>query len=81
MREEVRRVCKTCRYWELKSEGNLEKSGLCRVKPPKIILWQQNQGERVVKTMWPRTKESDWCGSYEAHFKYREIEGKRWREG
>ena len=48
----MRHRCSTCRWWE--ADITL-RQGLCRYDAPIIT---------ANTSLWPTTKESDWCGQY-----------------
>lgn len=53
--------CKDCRYWNAGYRGDV---GQCRLSPPTVIETHHLNRE-YTETVWPETKENEWCGQYE----------------
>lgn len=66
--------CGSCKYFAALAIGADE----CRRRSPKVVPPQYQIGAgshpRLLisrTTIWPNVKETDWCGEYEKHPKYR----------
>ena len=57
------KTCKRCVFWEA---GERE-HGVCRMNSPQPIRTMRPViGAPVYTVLWPQTRESDWCASFEA---------------
>lgn len=55
--------CENCKFWGL--DGKIPATGYCRryAPRPEVIPPIEEIGSR--DTVWPRTKDSEWCGEWE----------------
>ena len=59
--------CKTCRWWSGIRDGeSFFNKGDCRISAPMLVQWGSLSDGIEVNTRWPRTEETDWCGSWDA---------------
>lgn len=54
------KTCSSCKYWDAQSSD----SGACRRKAPQTVVFEISN-EQTLKTVFPVTAGSDWCGEYE----------------
>jgi hypothetical protein len=60
--------CKRCKYWDEDPADVLPEglsAGSCRKDPPVVQIQDQRFLDPSL-TLWPRTKENDWCGQFSA---------------
>ena len=59
--------CKHCKYWErLPRECNDDGLGLCkRHAPAGFGAGMYHDGEEIITTKWPTTRENEGCGDWE----------------
>ena len=59
--------CETCAYWkhtgEMSGGGLDENAGICRFKPPQVVVMKIGTA-----TLWPTTMKNGWCKEYAARF-------------
>lgn len=56
-------TCASCRFWQHTYTYKESRSGLCRRRPPKVLVVSDERG--ATETCWPMTTEHEWCGEHE----------------
>lgn len=54
------KTCAKCKFWD-RAENN---QGSCRRHAPQTVVFELSL-DKTMKTVFPVTNESDWCGEYE----------------
>lgn len=52
--------CASCRHWDQTTNTN---EGSCRRNAPQTVVFQVSS-EQTIKTVFPSTKATDWCGEH-----------------
>ncbi|MGJ8671419.1 hypothetical protein [Rubritalea sp.] len=55
------RTCAACAYWDSADNSN----GNCRRSSPQSVVFEVSS-EKTIKTVFPVTSASDWCGEFKS---------------
>mgnify|MGYP006969383321 CR=1 FL=1 len=53
-------MCESCALWD--RQGS--KEGLCRAMAPRTHVVGEDGEDFVIRTLWPLTRDQDWCGRW-----------------
>jgi hypothetical protein len=56
-------ICERCKFWE--EDGDIPNFGSCRRYAPKAVVSHPIDGPDSMDTIWPRTKNNEWCGEWD----------------
>lgn len=74
--DRFRKCCAGCAFWD-----DLERSeGLCRAATPRSHVVGGDDGDLVIRAIWPRTAGDDWCGHWRGRRRPESYEAARFRQ-
>lgn len=56
--------CEDCKFWQV--ENNLTSTGSCHRYAPRPAVSHPIAGPESMDAVWPRTKNEEWCGEWQA---------------
>ena len=63
--------CENCKFWQ--QDNEISYMGLCRRHAPHPPATHPVESPGSMDAIWPRTKNEDWCGEWQAKVETGEV--------